>query len=81
MDQTNILRWLAGDTDAGRWPDASPAWKHLFALRKTDLSEAFTVPDGPADGCGSPAPPPVVDSRGRVLTWFRTGMGLLNRST
>jgi hypothetical protein len=71
-EQTNILRWLSGDTNGGRWPDASPAWKHLFVLRSADLGEAFTVPNGPADGCGSPAPPPVVDSRGRVLTWFKT---------
>jgi hypothetical protein len=71
-EQTNILRWLAGDTNGGQWRDASTAWKHLFVLRSDDLTEAFTVPNGPADGCGSPAPPPVVDGDGRVLAWFKT---------
>ncbi|MGO9202939.1 MAG: PQQ-binding-like beta-propeller repeat protein [Limisphaerales bacterium] len=71
-EQTNILRWLSGDTNGGQWPDASPAWKHLFVLRAADLSEPFTVPNGAADGCGSPAPPPVVDGAGRVLAWFKT---------
>jgi hypothetical protein len=71
-EQTNILRWLSGDTNGGRWPDASPAWKHLFVLRASDLAEAFTVPNGPADGCGTPALPPVIDGQNRVLTWFKT---------
>ncbi len=72
MEQTNILRWLAGDTHGGQWRDASPAWKHLFALRSSDLTEPFTIPNGPADGCGSPAPPPVIDEENRVLAWFKT---------
>jgi hypothetical protein len=72
-EQENILRWLSGDTNGGRWPDASPAWKHLFVLQAADLREPFTVPNGPADGCGTPAQPPVTDNRGRVLTWFKTG--------
>jgi hypothetical protein len=71
-EQTNILRWLSGDTNGGQWRDASPAWKHLFVLRAEDLRESFTVPNGPADGCGSPAPPPVIDADGRVLAWFKT---------
>jgi hypothetical protein len=71
-EQTNILRWLSGDTHGGQWRDASPSWKHLFVLRRDDLTEPFTVPNGPADGCGSPAPPPVVDGEGRVLAWFKT---------
>jgi outer membrane protein assembly factor BamB len=71
-EQKNILRWLSGDTNGGQWSDASPAWKHLFVLRSDDLTEPFTVPNGPADGCGSPAPPPVVDGDGRVLAWFKT---------
>jgi len=71
-EQTNILRWLSGDTNGGQWRDASPAWKHLFVLRSTDLTEPFTVPNGPADGCGSPAPPPVIDGKNRVLAWFKT---------
>ena len=71
-EQTNILRWLSGDTNGGQWLDASPAWKHLFVLRSGDLTEPFTVPNGPADGCGSPAPPPVVDGQGRALARFKT---------
>jgi len=71
-EQTNILRWLSGDTNGGQWRDASPAWKHLFVLRSDNLTEPFTVPNGPADGCGAPAPPPVVDGDGRVLAWFKT---------
>jgi hypothetical protein len=71
-EQTNILHWLSGDTNNGKWRDASSAWKHLFALRTSDLSEAFTIPNGPADGCGMPAPPPVIDGVGRPLAWFKT---------
>lgn len=71
-EQTNILRWLSGDTNGGQWRDASSAWKHLFVLREDNLAESFTVPNGPADGCGSPAPPPVIDGEGRVLAWFKT---------
>jgi hypothetical protein len=76
-EQKNILRWLAGDTDNGRWKDASPAWKHLHVLRTADLSEPFIVPNGPADGCGSPAPPPCVDDMGRVFAWFKTALPTL----
>ena len=71
-EQGNILRWLGGDTNGGRWPDASSAWKHLYVLQSTDLTEPFMVPNGPADGCGSPAPPPTVDDKGHVLAWFKT---------
>ena len=71
-EQRNILRWLSGDTNEGQWRDASSAWKHLFVLRTQNLTEPFVVPNGPADGCGSPAPPPTVDGDGRVLAWFKT---------
>jgi len=71
-EQNNILRWLSGDNNNGQWRDASPAWKHLFVLRAKDLTEPFVVPNGPADGCGSPAPPPTIDGDGRVLAWFKT---------
>ncbi len=71
-EQKNILRWLSGDTNGGRWGDASPDWKHLHVMRAADLNEPYVVPNGPADGCGSPAPSPCVDYQGRVLTWFKT---------
>jgi hypothetical protein len=71
-EQENILRWLKGDTNNGAWKDASPAWKHLYALRTGDLSEPFTIPNGPADGCGQPAPPPCIDAKGRAFSWFKT---------
>jgi hypothetical protein len=76
-EQQNILRWLRGDTNGGRWKDASPGWKHLHVLRAADLSEPFIVPNGPADGCGSPCPPPCVDGQGRALTWFKTAFPTL----
>jgi hypothetical protein len=76
-EQQNILRWLKGDTNGGRWKDASPAWKHLHVLRTSDLGEPFVVPNGPADGCGAPCPSPCVDSQGRVLTWFKTAFPAL----
>lgn len=78
-EQQNILRWLKGDTNDGKWPDASPAWKHLHVLRTSDLTEPFVVPNGPADGCGAPCPPPCVDSQGRVLTWFKTAYPTLTK--
>lgn len=71
-EQQNILRWLKGDTNGGRWKDARPDWKHLHVLRSDDLTEPFVVPNGPADGCGMPCPPPCLDGQGRVLTWFKT---------
>ena len=71
-EQSNILRWLAGDTNGGRWPEASADWRRLFALNSTDLTESFVIPAAPADGVGIPAQPPVVDSSGRVLGYFKT---------
>ena len=71
-EQDNLVRWLAGDTAAGRWPDAGRDWRRLFALAVEDLSEPFVIPAAPADGVGVPAHPPVVDQRGRVLAYFKT---------
>ena len=71
-EQANILRWLAGDTNGGRWPEASTDWRRLFALNSTDLTESFVIPAAPADGVGIPAQPPVVDNSGRVLGYFKT---------
>ncbi len=71
-EEDNIARWLTGDTNGGRWTDAGADWRHVFALRTSDLTEPFTVLCGPADGVGLPACPVVVDNQGRVLTYFKT---------
>jgi outer membrane protein assembly factor BamB len=71
-EQANILRWLAGDTNGGRWPDAGADWRRLYALNVADLSEPFVVPAAPADGVGLPVHPPVLDHAGRVLSYFKT---------
>lgn len=65
-------RWLSGDSHGGRWPHASTDFRHLFALRATDLSEPFLVPCGPSEGVGLPPIPPAVDGEGRVLCWWPT---------
>ena len=71
-EEDNIARWLTGDTNGGRWTDAGSDWKHVFALRTSDLTEPFTVLCGPADGVGLPACPVAVDNQNRVLTYFKT---------
>lgn len=71
-EETNILRWLNGDTNGGRWPDASPDWRHLHALRADDLAERFLVACGPVEGVGMPPAPPCIDNSGRVLAWWKT---------
>lgn len=68
----NILRWLGGDDNGGKWKWASPVMKHFYVLDRRALKEKFTVPNGPSEGCGIPADPPVVDNQGRVLLWWRT---------
>jgi hypothetical protein len=80
-EEDNLLRWFSGDTDGGRWPDASPDWKHLFVLEVSDLTEPFTVPAGPCEGVGVPAHPVVVDNQGRVLTYFKTAFPELTAAT
>lgn len=72
QEEDNLLRWLGGDSNGGRWPEASPDWKHFFVLEMADLREPFTVPTAPSDGVGVASPPPVVDNAGRVLTYFKT---------
>lgn len=77
-EEANWLRWLAGDTHGGRWPEASPDWRHLFVLDAASLSEPFLVPAGPVDGVGVAAHPVVVDPSDRVLTYFKTAFPRLN---
>jgi outer membrane protein assembly factor BamB len=79
-EEDNLLRWLSGDTNGGRWPEAGADWKHLFALNIADFTEPFTIPAGPSDGVGVPAHPVVVDSSGRVLTYFKTAFPKFTRA-
>jgi PQQ-like domain len=65
-------RWLTGDSNGGRWPQASVDFQHLFALRISDLTAPFLIPCGPSEGVGLPPDPPVVDGSGRVLCWWPT---------
>jgi outer membrane protein assembly factor BamB len=68
-EESNIALWLQG---LGGWADAGSDWRHVFALNTSDLSEPFTILAGPADGCGTPTAPVVVDNSDRVLTYFKT---------
>ena len=68
----NTLRWLAGDNNGGKWAWASADMKHLFVLDRETLAEPFVVPNGPSEGCGTPADPPIIDNQGRLLLWWRT---------
>jgi len=78
-EETYIGRWLSGDSNGGRWTDASPDWKHFTVLNISDLSEPFQVQQGPFDGVGDPPDPPVIDNQGRVLTYFKTKFATLAR--
>jgi hypothetical protein len=71
-EEANIAKWLNGDTNGGAWGDAGIDWRHVFAMNAGDLSEPFTVLAGPADGCGVPAHPAIVDNSDRILTYFKT---------
>jgi hypothetical protein len=71
-EDRNIRRWLTGDDDGGKWRWASRDMQHVFALDREKLTEPFTIPNGPSEGCGTPADPPVVDNQGRLLLWWRT---------
>ncbi len=71
-EERNVGRWLDGDDRAGRWPEASPDWRHLFALNTADLAEPFRIACGPVGGCGIPPESVCVDGAGRVLAWWPT---------
>lgn len=75
LEETNILKYLTGDTNA--FADASVDWQRVFAIRLTDFTMPFVVRALPADGCGTPAAPVVVDRQGRVLTYFPSKYGTL----
>lgn len=71
-EEDNIARWLTGDTNGGQWSDAGSDWRHIFAIRSSDMTEPFTILAGPADGVGCPSHPAIVDNSDRVLTYFKT---------
>jgi hypothetical protein len=70
-EESKYLDWLEGNAVFGSWSSRND-WKSFFALRLSDLSEAFPIPCGPSDGCGQPPDPPAVDSAGNVLCWWPT---------
>jgi hypothetical protein len=65
-------RWFAGDSNGGKWKWASPDMRHFYVLDTQTMKEPYVVPNGPSEGCGTPADPPVIDNQGRVLLWWRT---------
>jgi hypothetical protein len=68
-ENDNIRLWLQG---SGSWADRSPDWQHFFVLDAETLEDQFLVASGPVDGCGYPAPMPVVDANGNVIKWWKT---------
>lgn len=68
-ENDNIRLWLQG---SGSWADRSPDWQHFFVLDAETLVDQFLVASGPVDGCGYPAPMPVVDANGNVIKWWKT---------
>ena len=71
-EEVNIKRWLQGDDNNGQWPNASEDWQHFFVLDGETLALLPLVAAGPVDGCGYPAPSPVLDNNGRILRWWKT---------
>jgi hypothetical protein len=72
LEETLTERWLNGDTNGGRWPDASRDWRHRFALNLPDLAEPFLIRCGPTEGVGNPPDSMVVDNQNRILFWWKT---------
>ncbi|HHN48727.1 MAG TPA: hypothetical protein ENN08_07355 [Bacteroidales bacterium] len=66
-ENDNIRLWLQG---SGTWADRSPDWQHFFVLDAETLEDQFLVASGPVDGCGYPAPMPVVNANGNVIKWW-----------
>lgn len=78
QEENNIALWLQGNS---QWADSGRDWQHIFALQTSDLSEPVTILAGPADGCGVPPAPAVVDNSDRVLAYFKTRYPRLTATT
>jgi hypothetical protein len=76
-ERNYILRWYQGDTNGGKWADASPDWRWASVLRTSDFTEPFILANGSYEGCGIPPEPPVVDNTNRVLAYFKTAVPFL----
>jgi hypothetical protein len=72
--------WLQWLTTTGMG-DASPDWKHLTVLSRTDFTEPFTAIVPPFEGCGEPPEPPIIDNQNRVLTYYHTKFPKLTQRT
>jgi len=70
-EQSKYQSWLEGRSTFGACT-ATNDWRTYFALGAGDLSETFTIPCGPADGCGQPPNPPAVTQRGELVSWWPT---------
>jgi hypothetical protein len=79
QEETVLQAFLNGDTATGG-SDASPDWRHYFALNLSDLSEPFVILSGPFEGTGHAPDSMVADNSGRVLGYFKTKFPTLTRS-
>jgi hypothetical protein len=70
-EESKYQQWLEGQAEYGSWTSKND-WKSYFALNVSDLSEPFSIPCGPSDGCGQPPDPPAIDYQGRVVCWWPT---------
>jgi hypothetical protein len=69
-EQDLWLFWMS--TQSAVLFDASPDWKHFTTLRRSDFTEPYVAVVPPHEGCGEPPEPPVVDTQGRLLTYYKT---------
>jgi hypothetical protein len=74
-------RWLQFLSGQSGFSGASTDWKHFTVLSTTDLSEPFTVPSGPFEGCGTPPDCPVIDNENRVLAYFKTKYAFFGKTS
>lgn len=68
-EQNRMLAFLSG---TGGYQYASTDWKHMHVFSLSTLTEPYQVGDGPSEGCGAPAEPPVLDPQGRPIFYWKT---------